>query len=128
MCKNVGTEVALCHWFSYSSTTGASRFGCCATATDSESWIQRATAFGWRTSRPEGAAVIDARSGNAKRPFCSEEKTMKLRDQATNAQNMRPSRFRSDVPEERGENLPTPDEIRRRVLEIHIEHGGHDYD
>jgi hypothetical protein len=53
---------------------------------------------------------------------------MKLRDQATNAQNTRPSRFRSDVPEERGKNVPTLDEIHRRALEIHIEHGGHDYD
>ena len=53
---------------------------------------------------------------------------MKLREQATNAQNTRPSRARSDVPEERGKNVPTPDEIRRRVLEIHIEHGGHGYD
>src|SRR6476646_8310534 len=104
MCKNVGREVARCHLLSYSSTTGTSRFGCCATATDSESWIQRATDFGWRTSRPEGAAVIDARSANAKRTFGSGEKTMKLRDQATNAQNRRPSRFRSDVPEERGKN------------------------
>ncbi len=53
---------------------------------------------------------------------------MKLRDQATNDQSTRPSRFRSDVPEERGKNAPTPDEIRRRVLEIHIERGGHGYD
>ena len=53
---------------------------------------------------------------------------MKLPDQATNPQNTRPSRFRSDVPEERGKNVPTPDEIRRRVLEIHVEHGGHGYD
>jgi hypothetical protein len=53
---------------------------------------------------------------------------MKLRDQATNAQNTRPSRFRSAVPEERGKNVPTLDEICRRTLEIHIEHGGHDYD
>ena len=53
---------------------------------------------------------------------------MKLRDQATNAQNMRPSRFRSDVPEERGKNVPTLDEIHRRALEIHIERGGHGYD
>ena len=50
---------------------------------------------------------------------------MKLRDQATNAQNTRPSRFRLDVPEERGKNVPTLDEIRRRALEIHIERGGH---
>jgi hypothetical protein len=53
---------------------------------------------------------------------------MKLPDQATNAQNARPSSFQSDVPEERGKNVPTPDEINRRVLEIHIEHGGHGYD
>jgi len=53
---------------------------------------------------------------------------MKLREQSTNAQNTRPSRFRSDVPEERGKNVPTLDEIRRRALEIHIEHGGHGYD
>jgi hypothetical protein len=53
---------------------------------------------------------------------------MKLRDQATNAENTRPSRFRSDAPEERGKNVPTLDEIRRRALEIHIERGGHGYD
>ena len=53
---------------------------------------------------------------------------MKLRDQATNAQNTRPSSRRSDLPEERGKNVPTLDEIRRRALEIHIEHGGHGYD
>ena len=53
---------------------------------------------------------------------------MKLRDQATNAQNTRPSCFRSDLPEERRKNVPTPDEIRRRALEIHIERGGHGYD
>jgi len=53
---------------------------------------------------------------------------MKLRDQATNDQNTRPSGFRSDVPEERGKNVPTLDEIRRRALEIHIERGGHGYD
>ena len=52
---------------------------------------------------------------------------MKLRNQATNDQNTRPSRFRSDVSEERGKNVPTLDEIRRRALEIHIERGGHDY-
>jgi hypothetical protein len=72
--------------------------------------------------------VIDVRSANAKQTFCSEEKTMKFRDQATNVQNTGPSRLLSDVPEERGKNAPTLDEIRRRALEIHIEHGGHDYD
>ena len=53
---------------------------------------------------------------------------MKLRDQATNTQNSRPSRFRSGVPEETSKNVPTLDEIHRRVLEIHIERGGHGYD
>jgi hypothetical protein len=53
---------------------------------------------------------------------------MKLQDQATNAQSTRPGSFRPDVPEERGKNVPTLDEIRRRALEIHIEHGGHGYD
>jgi hypothetical protein len=72
--------------------------------------------------------VIDVRSANTKQTFCSEEKTMKLRDQATNVQNTRPSRFRSDVPEETGKNVPTLAEIRRRALEIRIERGGHDYD
>jgi hypothetical protein len=48
---------------------------------------------------------------------------MKLRDQATNAQNTRPSRFRSDVPEEKGKNVPNLDEIHR-----HIERGGHGCD
>jgi hypothetical protein len=53
---------------------------------------------------------------------------MKLQDQARNAQSTRPSSFRSDVPDKRGKNMPTLDEIRRRALEIHIEHGGHSYD
>jgi len=53
---------------------------------------------------------------------------MKLRDQASNGQNTRPSRFRSGVPEERGKNLPTLDEIRQRALEIHIERGDRGYD
>jgi hypothetical protein len=53
---------------------------------------------------------------------------MKLRDQATNAQNTRPSRFRPDIPEERGKNVPAMDEIHRRALEIHSDRGGHGYD
>ena len=53
---------------------------------------------------------------------------MKLRDQATNAQNTRPGHFRSDVPEERGKNGQSLLEIHERALEIHIERGGHDYD
>jgi len=53
---------------------------------------------------------------------------MKAQNLATDNQNTRPSHFRSDVREERGKNVPTLDEIRRRALEIHIERGGHGYD
>jgi hypothetical protein len=53
---------------------------------------------------------------------------MKLLDQATNSQNTRLSRFGPDVPEERGKNVPTLDEIRQRALEIHVERGGDDSD
>ena len=53
---------------------------------------------------------------------------MKLRDQATNVQNTRPSCFRVDVPEERGKNVPTLDEIHRRAHEIHVERGSHGHD
>jgi hypothetical protein len=52
---------------------------------------------------------------------------MKTQNLATHAQNTRPSRFRPDA-EERGKNLPTLGEIRRRALAIHIERGGHGYD
>jgi hypothetical protein len=65
--------------------------------------------------------VIDARSVNANEPFVVRKEIMKLRDQTTSAQNTRPGRFRSYVPETRGKNTTTQDEIRRRVLEIHIE-------
>jgi hypothetical protein len=60
---------------------------------------------------------------NAKRTFCSEEKTVKLRDQATNAQYM-PTEIRSDVPEGTSGSGPSLAEIRQRALEIHVEHGG----
>ena len=53
---------------------------------------------------------------------------MKLGDQAANAENTGPSRIRPDVPEERGKKVPTLDEIHRRALEIHVEHGDHSYD
>jgi hypothetical protein len=56
------------------------------------------------------------------------KKHMKAQNLAANAQYTRPSRFRSDVPEEKGKNSPTLNEIRRRALEIHIERGGPGYD
>ena len=50
---------------------------------------------------------------------------MNAQNLATNAQNTRPRGVGSDVPEEIGKNVPTLDEIHRRVLEIHIERGDH---
>jgi hypothetical protein len=51
---------------------------------------------------------------------------MKSRNPATNAHM--PTDLGADVREERGKNVPTLDEIHRRVLEIHIERGGQGYD
>jgi Protein of unknown function (DUF2934) len=48
---------------------------------------------------------------------------MKLRNLATDAQNM-PRGVQPDFPEERGNNGPSPTEIRQRAFEIHIERGG----
>jgi Protein of unknown function (DUF2934) len=48
---------------------------------------------------------------------------MNSRKLATDAQNM-PQGVQSDVPEERGNNGPSPAEIRQRAFEIHIERGG----
>jgi hypothetical protein len=52
---------------------------------------------------------------------------MKSRNLTTNAQYM-PADIGSDVQEERGENVPTLNEVRRRAFEIHIERGGQGYD
>jgi len=52
---------------------------------------------------------------------------MKSRNLATNTQDM-PTDIGPDVQEERGKNVPTLDEIRRRALEIRIERGGPGYD
>jgi hypothetical protein len=52
---------------------------------------------------------------------------MKSRNLATNAQDM-PTDIGSDVQEERGKNVPTLDETRRRALEIHTERGSEGYD
>jgi hypothetical protein len=48
---------------------------------------------------------------------------MKSRNLATDAQNM-PRGVRPEVQEERGNNGPSPTEIRQRAFEIHIERGG----
>jgi hypothetical protein len=53
---------------------------------------------------------------------------MKSQNPITNAQNLPRGIHRSDVPEGKGKNVPTLDEIHRRALEIHIERGGQGYD
>jgi hypothetical protein len=54
--------------------------------------------------------------------------TVKSQNPSTSAQNLSRGIHRSDVPEGKGKNVPTLDEIHRRVLEIHIERGGQGYD
>jgi hypothetical protein len=53
---------------------------------------------------------------------------MKSQNVATNAQNLSGGVHQSDIPEVKGKNVPTLDEIRRRALEIHNERGGLDFD
>jgi len=53
---------------------------------------------------------------------------VKSQNPTTNAQNLSRGIHWSDVPEGKGKNVPTLDEIHRRTLEIHIERGGHGYD
>jgi len=48
---------------------------------------------------------------------------MKSRNLATDVQNM-PRSIQPEIPEERGNNGPSPTEIRQRAFEIHIERGG----
>jgi Protein of unknown function (DUF2934) len=48
---------------------------------------------------------------------------MKSQNLAADAQNM-PRGVQPNVPEETGNNGPSPTEIRQRAFEIHIERGG----
>ena len=50
---------------------------------------------------------------------------MKSQNPTRSAQNLLRGILGSDVPEEKGKNVPTLDEIRQRASEIHIERGGH---
>ena len=50
---------------------------------------------------------------------------MKSQDPTRSAQNLLRGIHGSDVPEEKGKNVPTLDEIRQRASEIHNERGGH---
>jgi hypothetical protein len=54
--------------------------------------------------------------------------TVKSQNPTTSVQNLSRGIQQPDVAEERGKNVPTLDEIHRRVLEIHVERGGHGYD
>lgn len=53
-----------------------------------------------------------------------EERSMKSQILKTNTQNTRRIIFRPDVQEKKGQNGPTPAEIRHRAFEIHIDRGG----
>jgi hypothetical protein len=50
---------------------------------------------------------------------------VKSQNPTRSAQNLLRGILGSDVPEEKGKNVPTLDEIRQRAFEIHIERGGH---
>jgi hypothetical protein len=54
--------------------------------------------------------------------------TVKSQNPTTDAHNLLRGTRQSDVPEGKGKNVPTLDEIHRPTLEIHIERGGHGYD
>jgi hypothetical protein len=49
---------------------------------------------------------------------------MKSQSLKTNTQDTPSIIFRPYVPEEKGQNGPTPAEIRQRAFEIHMERGG----
>ena len=49
---------------------------------------------------------------------------MKSQNLETSNQNAPSIIFRSEVAQEKGQNRPTPAEIRHRAFEIHIERGG----
>ena len=53
---------------------------------------------------------------------------MKFQNPATDAENLSRNFHPSNFAEERNQNGPSVAEIRRRALEIHIEHGGHGCD
>ena len=53
---------------------------------------------------------------------------MKSQNPSTDAHNLSRGIHRSDVPEGKGKNVPTLDEIHRRAHEIHMERGGRAYD
>jgi hypothetical protein len=53
---------------------------------------------------------------------------MKSQNPAANAQNQSRGVHQSDIPDEKGRNVPTLDEIHRRAREIHSERGGHYFD
>ena len=56
------------------------------------------------------------------------ERTMKFHWLVTDAENPSRSIHSSSIAEERSQNGPSVAEIRRRALEIHINHGGHSRD
>jgi hypothetical protein len=53
---------------------------------------------------------------------------VKSQNPTRNPQNLLRGIHGSEVPEEKGKNVPTLDEIHRRTLEIHVKRGAHDCD
>jgi hypothetical protein len=53
---------------------------------------------------------------------------VKSQNPTTNGQNLSRGIHLPVVPEGKGKNVPTLDEIHRRAHEIHVERGGHGYD
>jgi hypothetical protein len=53
---------------------------------------------------------------------------VKSQNPTANGQNLSRGIHRPDDSEERGKNVPTLDEIRRRAREIHVQYGGFGYD
>ena len=49
---------------------------------------------------------------------------MKSQNLKTNNENTPSVSFRSEAAEEKGQHGPTPEEIRQRAFEIHVERGG----
>jgi hypothetical protein len=49
---------------------------------------------------------------------------MKSQNTSTNVESTPKIVLRSHAPEARGKNAPSPEEIRQRAFEIHIERGG----
>jgi hypothetical protein len=72
----------------------------------------------------EKGFVAGRRPAGTKEYFAREKTSMKSQNLKANTQDTPRIIFRSDVLEEKDQNVPTLAEIRDRAFEIHIERGG----